>query len=220
MCVRTASTKIIRNYAMLNSDRVLIACFLVFIKRGTFIVQPEWPHIWSDRSYDLHPRKVKLMLSVTALCSWRLSFPSLHSSSSANSWDDNLSCCAYEQGSFVSMAMSFHWLGLFCWIQRTAFLGFLSLSVSLHICSYLISWLLLSGMLRDTLFSQVSLSFLFMKKFHELISLNLPNYFPFLWLGPPSVSVVLFFKIKVHYCWLPQLEGVGRRQPGTNSFSK
>lgn len=87
----------------------------------------------------------------------------------------------------LAWPMCFPLLSLFCWVQRMNLLVFLSLSISLHICSYLISQLLLSGMLRETLFSQASLSFLFMKKFHELTLLNPPNYFPFLWLWHPFV---------------------------------
>lgn len=181
----TANKKVILKYSTLTSGRVLIACFLVFIKHDTFIVQPEWvSHL--EHEEELGARKVKPIPSATALQSCLL-FPSLYSSSSASSWDDNSGCSIQEHCSFLAWPMCFSWLCLFCWVQRTALLGLLSLAISLHICSYLISQLLLSGMFKEALFSPASLSFLFLKKFHELTSLNPPNYFPFLWLWPPSV---------------------------------
>ena len=136
------------------------------------------------RSEELDARKVKAVLSVAALWSQCLS------PHCTPLWVAGVTIWAvvYMNAALSSARpMCFPWLSFFCCIQRTALLGLLSLSVSLHVCSYLISQLLLSGVLRETLFSQASLSFLFMKKFHDLISLNPPNYFPFLWLRPPSV---------------------------------
>lgn len=132
-CVWTASTKIIQNYSMLNSGRILVACFLVFTKCGTFIIQPEWSHIWNERSDNLRARKLKLMLSVTALWIWRLSFPSLHSSSSANCWDDNLGCCAHEQAFFLSMARVFS-LTWFVLLNPEDSLSWLSVIVCFATC--------------------------------------------------------------------------------------
>lgn len=126
------------------------------------------------KSEELGARKVKPVRTVAALRSQRLLRPSPHSSSSASSWDDNLDRCALEHRTFYSVARVFS-LAWFILLSPEDSLTWLSV-VSFH----LISQLLLSGMLREILFSQANLSFLFMKKFYELTSLNPPNYFPLL----------------------------------------
>lgn len=76
-----------------------------------------------------------------------------------------------------------HEFSLTCFVLPSPEDGLTWLSIVVWFTTHLlllISQLLLSGMLREILFSQASLSFLFMKKLHELTSLNPPNYFVFL----------------------------------------
>lgn len=89
-----------------------------------------------------------------------------------------MALCIHEHGSLLSTACVFS-LAWFVLLSAEDGLTWLSVRFTTHLL-LLISQLLLSGMLREILFSQGGLSFLFTKKLHELTSLNPPNYFVFL----------------------------------------
>lgn len=136
------------------------------------------------RSEDLCAMKVKPMLSVRTCQSRCLLFPWC---TRAPLQVAGVALCIHEHGSLLSTACVFS-LAWFVLLSAEDGLTWLSVIVwfTTHLL-LLISQLLLSGMLREILFSQGGLSFLFTKKLHELTSLNPPNYFVFLWLGSPSV---------------------------------
>lgn len=141
------------------------------------------------RNEDLCAMKAKAMLSVRTSWSWWLLLPSCTQASLQVS---GVALCIHEHGPFLSMA---HEFSLTCFVLPSPEDGLTWLSVVVWFTTHLlllISQLLLSGMLREILFSQASLSFLFMKKLHELTSLNPPNYFVFLWLGSPVPSGSIF----------------------------
>lgn len=121
----------------------------------------------------------------------------------------------------MSMALSlarpvcFPLLGLFGWVQRTALLGFLSLSGSLHICSYWSVSFCCQVCLGKFYFPKVACHFCLWRNFMSsphLIHLTILFSSDSGLLLCPQVT---FFNIKVHHPWLPRLKGVGKRQ--TNS---
>lgn len=164
------------------------------------------------RSEDLCAMKVKPMLSVRTSQSRCLLFPWC---TRAPLQVAGVALCVHEHGSLLSTACVFC-LAWFVLLSAEDGLTWLSVIVwfTTHLL-LLISQLLLSGMLREILFSQGGLSFLFMKKLMSsphLIHLTILFSSDSGLLLCPQVT---FFNIEVHHPWLLRLKGVGKRQ--TNS---
>lgn len=100
----------------------------------------------------------------------------------------------------------FPWLGSFCWVQRTALLGFLSFHFiwSVSFCCQVC--------LGKFYFPKLTCHFCLWRNFMSSPHLIRLTIFLSSDSGLLLCPQVIFFKIKVHHTWLPQLEGVRRRQ--------
>lgn len=114
--------------------------------------------------------------------------------------------------------MCFPFPGLFCWVHRMALLGFLSLSGSLHPCSYWSVSFCCQVCLGKFYFPKLTCHFCLWRNFMSsphLIHLTILFSSD---LGLPLCPRATFFNIKVHHPWLPRLEGVGERQTKSTSL--